>query len=63
MTTGTQTQTATIYQFPLGGRTGAKTRALFWQDDSASKPLENEVHFDWRATYHDAAIADETGRN
>ncbi|EAU42471.1 hypothetical protein FP2506_06516 [Fulvimarina pelagi HTCC2506] len=62
MATGFETQSATIYQFPVGGRSGMKNQ------QPRAWPSEKQVpqtvsQFDWRAAYHAEAIAEETGRN
>ncbi|MER0237912.1 DUF2735 domain-containing protein [Fulvimarina sp. MAC8] len=63
MTMGIETQSARIYQFPVGGRAGYKKHSHAWSDDRATKPFETANHVDWRAAYHDEAIAEDTGRN
>ncbi|MEN3791487.1 DUF2735 domain-containing protein [Fulvimarina sp. MAC3] len=63
MTTGIELQSATIYQFPVGGRAGVRKRGHGWSDESTARALESANHFDWRAAYHDAAISEDTGCN
>ncbi|MBS0259712.1 MAG: DUF2735 domain-containing protein [Proteobacteria bacterium] len=57
MATGFHRETATIYQFPIGGRAGvSKFR------NSGLSDLEREArqpHVDFGSWYHDEAIRDE----
>lgn len=57
MATGFHRETATIYQFPVGGRAGVSK----FRDSGLSK-LEREAqepHVDFGSWYHDDAIRDE----
>lgn len=56
MRTDLQRQTATIYQFPLGGRAGQK-KALDRQPAEANlRSPSLQPCVDWRASYHAEAI-------
>ncbi|MDS7597831.1 DUF2735 domain-containing protein [Agrobacterium tumefaciens] len=57
MATGFHRETATIYQFPVGGRSGMpkfRSSGLSALEEEAKMP-----HIDFGSWYHDEAIRDE----
>jgi len=51
---------AKVLQFPAGGRAGIARRALFSSVQNENRKSPQIVYDSW---YHEAALADDTGKN